>query len=157
MPDSKTNHFQRKTPPMCLTDSAIARNAAPIIFAATRFSARRGLALLCLLTGLGVVGLSSPATASTASDRARVVRAVSTVNLKGLAPQVRITSPLDGDFIAPGNGTIGDGDPNGTGFAINVEVITHDKNSLAVDEDVNIRDVSKLGGVNPHFPGLFVF
>ncbi|HEU5179213.1 MAG TPA: hypothetical protein VFW45_00350 [Candidatus Polarisedimenticolia bacterium] len=142
---------------MRLTDSAIARNAAPIIFKATRFSARRGLALLCLLTGLGVVGLTSPATASTATDRARVLRAVSTINFRGLPPQVRITSPLDGDFIAPGNSTIGHGDHNGTGFAINVEVVTHDKDSLAVDEDVNIRDVSKLGGVNPHFPGLFVF
>src|SRR5262245_56734830 len=98
MPDSKTNHFQRKTPPMRLTDSAIARNAAPIILAATRFSARRGLALLSLLTGLGIVGLTSPATASTASDRARVLKAVSNINLRGLAPQVRITSPLDGDF-----------------------------------------------------------
>src|SRR5262249_4179782 len=95
--------------------------------------------------------------ASTATDRVRVLRAVSNINLRGLAPQVRITSPLDGDFIAQGNGNIGQGDPNGTGFAINVEVVTHDKDSLAVDEDVNIRDVSKLGSVNPKFPGLFVF
>jgi len=139
------------------TDSAMSRNAAPIIFGATRLSARRGLALLCLLTGLTIVGGTSPASASPASDRVRVLRAVSNINLRGLAPQVRITSPLDGDFIAPGNGNIGAGDPNGTGFAINVEVVTHDKDSLAVDEDVNIRNVSALGGVNPHFPGLFVF
>jgi hypothetical protein len=34
-----------------------------------------------------------------------------------------------------------------------VEVVTHDKNSLAVDEDVNIRDVNALGGGQSSFPG----
>jgi hypothetical protein len=142
---------------MRLTTSAITQNAAPIVFGTTRFSARRGLALLCLLTGLGVSGWTSPASASTASDRARVSRAVSPINARGLAPQVRITSPVDGDFIATGKGSIGNGNPNGTGFVINVEVVTHDQSSLAVDEDVNIRNVNALGSVNPHFPGLFVF
>ena len=137
------------------TDSAVIRNSAPTISRATKFPTRKGLALLCLLTGLGVVGLTSPATASTATDRSRVSRTVS--HLFALPPQVRITSPLDGAFIAPGNSEIGHGDPNGTGFAIDVEVVTHEKDSLAVDEDVNIRNVSALGGVNPHFPGLFVF
>jgi hypothetical protein len=87
----------------------------------------------------------------------RVSRAVSGINLRGAPPQVRITSPLDGDFIAPGDGTVGNGDPNGTGFAIVVEVVTHEKDSLVVDEDVNIRNVNALPGVNPQFPGLFVF
>jgi len=139
------------------TDSPIIRNFTPTISRATKFPARKRLALLCLLTGLGVVGLTSPATASSTTDRARVSRAVSSINLRGLPPQVRITSPLDGAFIAPGDSEIGNGDPNGTGFAIVVEVVTHEKDSLAVDEDVNIRNVSALGGVNPHFPGLFVF
>ena len=73
-----------------------------------------------------------------------------------LAPQVRITSPLDGSFIAPGNSRIGDGDPNGTGFVIVAEIVTRD-NAVSVDEDVNIRHVASLGGLNPQFPGLFAF
>ena len=76
---------------------------------------------------------------------------------KGLAPQVRITSPLDGAFIAPGNSRIGAGDPNGTGFAIVAEIHTRDDSNVTVDEDVNIRHVEDLSGVNPQFPGLFVF
>jgi hypothetical protein len=139
------------------TDFAIVRNSFPTILGATKPPARRRLALLGLFVGLVVVGLAPQATASSATDRARVSRAVSSINLRGLPPQVRITSPLDGDFIAAGDSTIGHGDPNGTGFAIVVEVVTHDKDSLAVDEDVNIRHVDALPGVNPQFPGLFVF
>src|SRR5262245_25786220 len=76
---------------------------------------------------------------------------------RGLEPQVRITSPLDGAFIAPGDSRIGSGDPNGTGFAIVAEIRTRDNISVTVDEDVNIRNVAALGGLNPQFPGLFVF
>ncbi len=72
-------------------------------------------------------------------------------------PQVRITSPLDGAFIAPGDSRIGAGDPNGTGFAIVAEIITRENNHVTVDEDVNIRNVEDLFGLNPQFPGLFVF
>lgn len=74
-----------------------------------------------------------------------------------LAPQVRITSPLAGAFIAPGNSKVGSGDPNGTGFAIVAEIFTRDAVGVAVDEDVNIRHVEALSGRNPQFPGLFVF
>ena len=73
-----------------------------------------------------------------------------------LEPQVRITSPLDGAFIAPGDSSIGHGDPNGTGFAIVAEIRTRDKVGIAVDEDVNIRHVDALFGRNPQFPSLFV-
>jgi hypothetical protein len=75
----------------------------------------------------------------------------------GLAPQVRITSPLDGAFIAPGNSRIGAGNPNGVGFAIVAEIHTRDNNHVSVDENVNIRNVKDLFGVNPQFPGLFAF
>jgi hypothetical protein len=78
-------------------------------------------------------------------------------NRKGLVPQVRITSPLDGAIIAPGHSRIGAGDPNGTGFAIVAEIFTRDNNHVTVDENVNIRNVKDLFGVNPQFPGLFVF
>ena len=76
---------------------------------------------------------------------------------KDLGPQVRITSPLNGAFIAPGDSRIGSGDPNGTGFAIVAEIFTRDNVPVSVDEDVNIRHVEDLGGLNRQFPGLFVF
>ncbi len=87
----------------------------------------------------------------------RLVNNRGVFNNQGLVPQVRITSPLDGAFIAPGDSRIGAGDPNGTGFAIVAEIITRDNNNVTVDEDVNIRNVKDLFGVNPQFPGLFVF
>jgi hypothetical protein len=74
-----------------------------------------------------------------------------------LEPQVRITSPLDGAFIAPGDSQIGHGDLNGSGFAIVAEIRTRDDIGVAVDEDVSIRHVDALFGSNPQFPGLFVF
>ena len=76
---------------------------------------------------------------------------------QSLAPQVKITSPLDGDFIAPGDSRIGAGDPNGTGFLIVAEIVTRDANNISVDEDVNIRNVKTLGSRNAKFPGLLVF
>lgn len=76
---------------------------------------------------------------------------------KSLAPQVRITSPLDGAFIAPGDSQVGSGSLNGSGFAIVAEIHTRDNIRVTVDEDVNIRHVEDLGGVNPQFPGLIVF
>jgi hypothetical protein len=87
----------------------------------------------------------------------RLVNNGGVFNKNGLVPQVRITSPLDGAFIAPGDSRIGHGDPNGTGFAIVAEIITRDNNDVTVDEDVNIRNVKNLGGLNPQFPGLLVF
>jgi hypothetical protein len=76
---------------------------------------------------------------------------------KRLGPQVRITSPLNGAFIAPGDSRVGAGEPNGTGFAIVAEIVTRDNVPMSVDEDINIRNVQNLFGVNPRFPGLFVF
>jgi hypothetical protein len=109
---------------------------------------------------LSLVGLTPRAVAAPASqsvDRLPLAATRSVLAKKGLAPVVRITSPLDGAFIAPGDSRIGDGDPNGTGFAIVAEIVTRDNNKVSVDEDVNIRDVKALGGVNPKFPGLLVF
>jgi hypothetical protein len=76
---------------------------------------------------------------------------------KKLEPQVRITSPLDGAFVAPGDSHFGAGSLNGSGFTIVAEIRTRDKIGIAVDEDVNIRHVEDLFGVNPQFPGLLAF
>ena len=118
--------------------------------------------LQCLAALLAALLAGAPTIA--AADDSEVFSAVTRlVNNRGifkksaLAPQVRITSPLAGAFIAPGDSRIGAGNPNGTGFAIVAEIFARDNNHVTVDEDVNIRNVNDLGGVNPQFPGLFVF
>jgi hypothetical protein len=121
--------------------------------------ARVVFALVVALSGVTAVGLAPNAAASTATvsfERQQLAKNPAVFTRQSLGPQVRITSPLDGAFIAPGDGRIGHGDPNGTGFAIVAEIVTHDDN-LSVDEDVNIRNVKNLGGLNPQFPGLLVF
>lgn len=80
-----------------------------------------------------------------------------------LAPQVRFTSPLNGALVARGDGVVGTGSTNGTGFAINLEVFTRDKIGVKVNEATQtpakpgIRHADLLGERNPEFPGLFVF
>jgi hypothetical protein len=120
---------------------------------------RAVFALILALPGTAVVGLTPQAVAAPASvsfERQQLAKSPFFFNRQSLAPQVRITSPLDGAFIAPGDSRVRAGDPNGTGFAIVAEIVTHD-NNVSVDEDVNIRNVKALGGLNPQFPGLLVF
>ena len=74
-----------------------------------------------------------------------------------LAPIMRIVSPLADSQVAPGEGTIGAGSPNGTGFALNLEIVTRDETPVAVNESLNIRNTALLGEANPHIPGLYVF
>jgi hypothetical protein len=109
-------------------------------------------ALVLALSGSAAVA----APASVALERQRLAKNSVFFARQNLAPQVRITSPLDGAFIAPGESRVGHGDPNGTGFAIVAEIVTHD-DKVSVDEDVNIRNVKSLAGLNPQFPGLLVF
>src|SRR4030095_8776669 len=116
--------------------------------------------LLCLTAFISPLLASAPTIAAADGEVfSEVTRLVNNrgVNRNGLAPQVRITSPLAGAFIAPGDSRIGAGNPNGTGFAIVAEIFTRQNNKVTVDEDVNIRHVEDLGGLNPQFPGLFVF
>ena len=123
-------------------------------------SARLVFSFLLALAGTTLVDLAPEAVAAPAAlsvDRLRLVNNRGILNKKGLVPMVRITSPLDGAFIAPGDSRIGAGDPNGTGFAIVAEIVTRDNNRVTVDEDVNIRNVKDLFGLNPQFPGLLVF
>ena len=113
--------------------------------------------LLCLAALISPLLASAPTIAAADGEVfSEVTRLVNNrgVNRNGLAPQVRITSPLAGSFIAPGDSRIGAGNPNGTGFA---EIVTRGNNHVTVDEDVNIRNVKDLFGRNPQFPGLFVF
>lgn len=109
------------------------------------------------LTAFGALDVAHALTSTPSSSNRTPPVNHRTFKRKGLGPQVKITSPLDGAFIAPGNSRIGAGDPNGTGFAIVAEIVTRDNNNVTVDEDINIRNVDDLFGVNPQFPGLFVF
>jgi hypothetical protein len=89
------------------------------------------------------------------------------INNKGavgnLAPQVRFTSPLNGARVARGDGLVGAGSTDGTGFAITLEVFTRDKTGVKLNEATQtpakpgIRHADLLGQQNPEFPGLFVF
>src|SRR4029450_125505 len=116
--------------------------------------------LLCLTALISPLLASAPTIAAADGEVfSEVTRLVNNrgVNRNGLAPQVRITSPLAGAFIAPGDSRIGAGSPNGTVFAIVAEIVTRGNNHVTVDDPVNIRNVKDLGGRNPQFPGLFVF
>jgi hypothetical protein len=116
----------------------------------------------CLVALIAALLAGAPTIAAAAdrevfSEVTRLVNDGGVFNKNGLAPQVRITSPLAGAFIAPGDSRVGAGNPNGTGFAIVAEIVTRQNNHVTVDEDVNIRNVNDLFGLNPQFPGLFVF
>ena len=124
-----------------------------MISKALESSARVGSAFLIALAGMMFLGLTPETAAVPAAFSTQRLRLAK----KGLGPQVRITSPLDGAFIAPGDSHVGAGDPNGTGFAIVAEILTRDNNAVSVDEDVNIRNVENLFGFNRQFPGLLVF
>src|SRR5262245_24740350 len=103
------------------------------------------LVALGLIT-LGAIDVAHALTTPPSSPvRARIVNP-NALKKRGLGPHVKITSPLDGAFIAPGDSRIGDGDPNGTGFAIVAQIVTRDDNNVSVDEDINIRHVDALFG-----------
>ena len=72
------------------------------------------------------------------------------------APLIRIVSPTAGATVARGEGVPGAGSFNGSGFALNLEVVTKDEVGVAAQEGLNIRDTSLLGNPNPKFPGLTV-
>ena len=72
------------------------------------------------------------------------------------SPILHIVSPAVGASVARGEGRPGAGSFNGSGFALNLEVITRDSIGVAAQEGLNIRDTSLLGNPNPKFPGLTV-
>src|SRR5262245_4452184 len=76
-----------------------------------------------------------------------------------LAPIVRIVSPLADSRVAPGEGRVGAGSPNGTGFVVTLEIVTRDKTTVSLREATNIRraDLLSAGALNPNAPGLYFF
>jgi hypothetical protein len=72
-------------------------------------------------------------------------------------PIVHITSPLNDDVVAGGEGRVGGGSPaGGSGFTIVIETVTRDAADVSANESVNIRNTALLGQPNPNFPGLSV-
>ena len=82
-----------------------------------------------------------------------------------LAPIVRIVSPLADASVAPGESLVGYGTPNGSGFVVNLEVVTRTNVPLALREATlappvfGIRHVDLLSQGLPNIdaPGLHVF
>ena len=126
-----------------------------------------------LLATLPLLLSSLPASANDDDDNSKragvfrykdIIRVINNQGAIGaLAPQVRFTSPLNGALVARGDGNIGAGSTNGTGFAINLEIFTRDKIGVKINEATQtptkpgIRHADLLGQLNPEFPGLFVF
>lgn len=70
--------------------------------------------------------------------------------------QVSIVSPAAGASLARGEGAAGAGSFNGTGFSINLEIVTRDGANVAARESTNVRDPSQLGRPSPSMPTLVV-
>nr|WP_315217662.1 CHRD domain-containing protein [uncultured Duganella sp.] len=72
------------------------------------------------------------------------------------SPVMRIVSPVSGASLARGEGVTGSGSFNGSGFSINLELITRDSVGIAAQEGLNVRDTSLSGKPNPKLPTLVV-
>src|SRR5262245_4559459 len=72
------------------------------------------------------------------------------------SPVLRIVSPVAGVSLARGEGLPEAGSFNGTGFSINLEMITRDRVGISALENTNVRDPSLLGKSNPNLPTLEV-
>lgn len=115
---------------------------------------------LVFLIGCAALGADPAPQQTQPVNYTNVIHITPNDGVKGdLAPIVRIVSPLADSSVAPGDGKIGVGSPNGTGFAVNLEVVTRDKTAIRVHESTNIRNVNLLnaGELNPNAPGLYFF
>jgi len=75
----------------------------------------------------------------------------------GGAPTIKIVSPSSTAKVARGEGRSGAGSFNGTGFLVDLQIITHDEINVVAKEGLNIRNTALLGSPNPNMPGLSVF
>ena len=107
--------------------------------------------------------IAAAATAACRGDQPEIAapatRAVSRVarEFESDGPLVRITSPVNDDAVAGGEGQQDKGSPTGgSGFTIIVETVTKNATDLSANESTNIRNTALLGQPNPNFPGLSV-
>src|SRR5262245_32629509 len=128
----------------CLTQ-AVSSSVFPLLFVSTYAVAH---------------GQGAPTPQTQPVNYANVIQIGPRDGVKGdLAPIVRIVSPLADSRVAPGEGKIGAGSPNGTGFLVNLEIVTRDKTPVSLREATNIRraDLLNVGELNPNAPGLYFF
>jgi hypothetical protein len=71
-------------------------------------------------------------------------------------PLLHITSPVEGTTVMPGArlGTVAAPDYNGTGFLIDLEIVTQDTAAVPTTESLNIRNTANLGLPNVNLPGF---
>ncbi|MBW3127102.1 hypothetical protein [Hymenobacter profundi] len=71
-------------------------------------------------------------------------------------PVLNIVSPVEGATVAPGArlGTPTALDFNGSGFAINLEIVTKDTVTIPTRESLNIRNAAAVGQPNVNLPGF---
>ena len=71
-------------------------------------------------------------------------------------PVLNIVSPVEGATIMLGGrqGNATTADYNGTGFAINLEIVTKDTVTIPTKESLNIRNTAALGQPNVNLPGF---
>jgi hypothetical protein len=118
---------------------------------------------LVFVAGCAVAqGVDTPTAKTQPVNYTNVIQVTPRDGVSGdLAPIVRIVSPLADSSVAPGESRTGEGNgsPNGTGFAINLEIVTRDGTGVRLREATNIRHVDLLnaGAPNPDAPGLFFF
>lgn len=72
------------------------------------------------------------------------------------SPTVKIVSPVAGAKVTKGQGRPGKGSFNGSGFVIDVEIITRGSAEIVTKEGLNIRNTALLGSPNPNMPALYV-
>lgn len=102
------------------------------------------------------LGANGSTSFSVSQGRAAVVVDVLGYFVPDASPLLTLSSPNEGDSIAPGEGRVGAGSPDGTGFTLDLQVQTLDAVGVQVNEGLNIRDTSRVGQPNVNFPGLDV-
>ena len=111
-----------------------------------------------------LVLLAAAATAACRDDQPEIAAPASTTAVSRGArefdsdgPLVRITSPVNDDVVAGGEGQPGAGSlTGGSGFTIIVQAVTKNATDVSANESANIRNTALLGQPNPNFPGLTV-
>ncbi|HEX5074341.1 MAG TPA: hypothetical protein VFW03_14085 [Gemmatimonadaceae bacterium] len=111
-----------------------------------------------------LVLLAAAATAACRDDQPEIAAPASTTAVSRGArefdsdgPLVRITSPVNDDVVAGGEGQPGAGSlTGGSGFTIIVQAVTKNATDVSANESANIRNTALLGQPNPNFPGLSV-
>ncbi len=76
--------------------------------------------------------------------------------MEDTTPTVKIVSPVAGAKVTKGEGKAGAGSFNGSGFMIDVQIVTHDSSNVVTKEGLNIRNTALLGSANPNLPSLNV-